>query len=322
MKLIPLTQGYSAMVDDADFEWLMQWKWCARIDRKKVYASRNAKDENMKWRTLPMHRFIMGVTDPKIEVDHKFGNGLDNQRKNLRICTKAQNQMNSGGWSKSVSKYKGVCWSRIGNKWVASIRFKGKSEHLGLFDSEILAAEAYDAKAIELFGSYAFLNFSNTRNQYQAEVKELMDAHLAVNTSPLVIMPKTYEYKKFTAAQAVLHFAKNGYNIKRYEMNTRNERDRVRKIIHDAKKGRVSDSRAKALLEQYGGEGYRVSSVFEVAIKTPCIYCGAECREENVFSEEFRGQTLTYAKYVCTANPEHFWQSGKQMDETKKIETI
>ena len=60
-----------------------------------------------------------------------------------------------------------------------------------------------------------------------------------------------------------------------------------------------------------------MSSVFEVAIKNPCIYCGSECREVNVFSEEFRGQTLTYAKYVCTADPNHFWQSGKQMDETR-----
>lgn len=73
-------------------------------------------------------------------------------------------------------------------------------------------------------------------------------------------------YEKKTAAQAVLHFAGNGYNIKRYEMNDRQERDRVRKIIHDAKLDRVSDRRAKALLEKYGGEGYRVTSVFEVAV--------------------------------------------------------
>ena len=124
-------------------------------------------------------------------------------------------------------------------------------------------------------------------------------------------------YEKMTAAQAVLHFAEHGYRMEVYEMSGQRERDRVRKIIHDAKVGRVSDRRAKALLEKYGGEGYRVSSVFEVAIKNPCIYCGSECREVNVFSEEFRGQTLTYAKYVCTADPNHFWQSGKQMDETQ-----
>lgn len=69
-----------------------------------------------------------------------------------------------------------------------------------------------------------------------------------------------------TAAQAVLHFAKNGYSMEVYEMSGQRERDRVRKIIHDAKKERVSDRRAKALLEKYGGDRYRISSVFEVAI--------------------------------------------------------
>ena len=73
-------------------------------------------------------------------------------------------------------------------------------------------------------------------------------------------------YEKMTAAQAVLHFAEHGYRVEVYEMSGQRERDRVRKVIHDAKKGRVSDRRAKALLEKYGGEGYRFSSVFEVAI--------------------------------------------------------
>lgn len=76
-------------------------------------------------------------------------------------------------------------------------------------------------------------------------------------------------YEKMTAAQAVLHFAENRYKVEFSEVWGkwgRRERDRVRKIIHDAKVGRVSDRRAKALLEKYGGEGYRVSSVFEVAV--------------------------------------------------------
>lgn len=78
-------------------------------------------------------------------------------------------------------------------------------------------------------------------------------------------------YEKKTAAQAVLHFAENEYKIilpHLYRDGAR-EYDRVRKIIHDAKLDRVSDRRAKALLEKYGGEGYRVTSVFEVAIQQP-----------------------------------------------------
>ena len=75
-------------------------------------------------------------------------------------------------------------------------------------------------------------------------------------------------YEKKTAAQAVLHFAENEYKIilpHLYRDGAR-EYDRVRKIIHDAKLDRVSDRRAKALLEKYGGDRYRVTSVFEVAV--------------------------------------------------------
>ena len=88
-------------------------------------------------------------------------------------------------------------------------------------------------------------------------------------------------------------------------------------VLYVRKHGSASNDWTARILKQYGGEGYRVSTSFEVAIQNPCIYCGSECREVNVFSEEFRGQTLTYAKYVCTADPNHFWQSGKQMDETQ-----
>lgn len=74
-------------------------------------------------------------------------------------------------------------------------------------------------------------------------------------------------YEKMTAAEAVLHFAKNGYKMAVYEMPGQRERDRVRKIINDAKRDRVSDKRAKALLEKYGGDRYRITTAFEVAVQ-------------------------------------------------------
>lgn len=75
-------------------------------------------------------------------------------------------------------------------------------------------------------------------------------------------------YEKMTAAQAVQHFSKNKYLgiLPVLKERGKSEYDRVRKIIHDAKKNRVSDRRAKALLEKYGGEAYRVNTSFEVAI--------------------------------------------------------
>jgi len=75
------------------------------------------------------------------------------------------------------------------------------------------------------------------------------------------------KYQTMTAAQAILHFAANEYGAAWVEIRKEErERDRVRKIIHDAKRGRVSDKRAKALLEKYGGDCYKISTTFEVAI--------------------------------------------------------
>ncbi len=42
-------------------------------------------------RVLAMHRAIMGVTDPKVEVDHRDNDGLHNRRENLRLCTHKEN---------------------------------------------------------------------------------------------------------------------------------------------------------------------------------------------------------------------------------------
>ena len=129
-----------------------------------------------------------------------------------------------------------------------------------------------------------------------------------------------HQYKTTTATSAVLHFSEHGFRLAFKGKTGKGNPDYFRavQIIKSARsEGGVSDERARWLLENYGGEVYRVESRFEVAIQNPCIYCGSECREVNVLSEEFRGQTLTYAKYVCTSDPNHFWQSGKQMDETQ-----
>src|ERR1043165_2122866 len=84
---IPLTQGYVALVDDCDYEWLSQWKWCAHVAKggRTAYAFR-AKG-------IAMHRVIMNAPEG-MDVDHRDHNGLNNTRANLRICTHAENQRN------------------------------------------------------------------------------------------------------------------------------------------------------------------------------------------------------------------------------------
>lgn len=93
-----------------------------------------------------------------LSVDHINGNRSDNRCSNLRICTHAENMANMRGHKNSTSKFKGVSWSNTFKKWEVKICHKYKKMHLGLFNDEKEAAKAYNKKAIELRGNFAFLN--------------------------------------------------------------------------------------------------------------------------------------------------------------------
>lgn len=157
-KEIPLTQGKVAIVDAADYEWLMQWKWCASSYCKTWYARRSIVLPDGRKSTVKMHRVIMGATNPGIEIDHKNGDGLDNTRGNLREATRGQNQFNTRIRSDNVSGYKGVDWYNQRGKWRAQIRIGGKTTYLGLFVDIRDAVAAYDNAARELFGEFARTN--------------------------------------------------------------------------------------------------------------------------------------------------------------------
>ena len=153
MKEIKLTQGQVALVDDADFEILNQFKWSAVKIRNTFYAARNITVDD-KRKLVYMHCEIMGGK----WVDHIKGNGLNNQRYNLRFCTHRENQMNQRKQANTSSVYKGVSWNKGVGKWMAQIKTKGRGIYIGLFIDETDAAKAYNKKAIELFGEFANLN--------------------------------------------------------------------------------------------------------------------------------------------------------------------
>jgi hypothetical protein len=159
MKQIQLSQGKVALVDDADFEWLNQWKWHVIWDGFNWYAARNIRKGKQR-QTIGMHNVILKTTRGIIG-DHKDHNGLNNQRQNLRICTNQQNAFNSRPKGGS-SQYKGVSWHTRDKFWYARIRYNGRLLHLGRFNNEICAAKAYDRKAKELFNDFAYTNFGNT----------------------------------------------------------------------------------------------------------------------------------------------------------------
>ena len=160
MKTVPLggkkAAGRVALVDDEDYELVNQYRWHVREDarpghRSGPYAGTCLPGPGGKFVFVFMHTLVTDFPKP----DHIDGNGLNNQRSNLRPATAGQNCANRRGWGRSP--YKGV--TPNGRKWVARIGYDHKIRNLGNFTSEEDAARAYDAAAIELYGEFARLNF-------------------------------------------------------------------------------------------------------------------------------------------------------------------
>lgn len=160
MRLIPLTKGYSAMVDDADFEWLNQWKWCARVTPYTVYAFRGI-EKNKKRSTIQMHRQILGLSNRMVFGEHKDGNGLNNTRGNIRPCTPSQNMMNKVSESDSSSRFKGVYWHKDAKSWCAIIVSEGVRTYIGVYENEEDAARWYNHFAKERHKEFAKFNEVN-----------------------------------------------------------------------------------------------------------------------------------------------------------------
>ena len=107
---------------------------------------------------IHMHREILGLTDPKIQCDHRDGNGLNNTRSNLRACSQKENLYNHRKYSTNTSGMAGISWHKYARKWNARITVDGKTTSLGYFNSLEAAAEAYNLAAVKVHGDFARLN--------------------------------------------------------------------------------------------------------------------------------------------------------------------
>lgn len=159
-KLIRLHNNMFAIVDDCDFEKVNNKSWHAYKHRNTYYARTDVFDGS-KYAGVQMHRFILELSDPEIQVDHKNGNGLNCSRSNMRTCTNLQNSWNKAPFKNRASIYKGVCWHKHTKKFVSRIRVYGKLVQLGYFTDEIEAAKAYDVAAKKHFGEFARINFND-----------------------------------------------------------------------------------------------------------------------------------------------------------------
>jgi hypothetical protein len=174
LKEILLSQGKYAIVDDEDFEKVNKFKWTLQKGRKTDYAARNDMSSG-KRKYQYLHRFIMGVSDSGVMVDHINHNGLDNRKENLRICSNGQNQRNKGKAKHSKQPYKGVRIRRtLQNKYEARIRDNGVEYYLGRYETAREAAFAYDIAALKRFGEFAMTNFS--QEEINAYTKHKRDA--------------------------------------------------------------------------------------------------------------------------------------------------
>jgi hypothetical protein len=168
MVEIPLTRGLVARVDDADADAMRAWTWHAHLGgghrggavARHFYAARRGRGLGRR-KIVLMHRELLGALDG-VAIDHCDGDGLNNQRANLRLATPSQNRMNSGGYpSRRISQYKGVCFARDltrrgGGRWRMYIRIGNGRTIRRYAASEVDAAALYAAFARIHHGAFAW----------------------------------------------------------------------------------------------------------------------------------------------------------------------
>lgn len=171
---ITLTQGKFAIVNAEDAPALLAYSWQAsKSDRtmtsyQTYYARRAERGSDGKPHYVHMHRQIMDAPEG-VEVDHRDGDGLNNRRYNLRVCTHAQNGANQRIPKNNTSGFKGVYRNKDCLGWIAKIQ----KTYLGLYDSVEEAARAYDTAAVRTFGEFASLNFPDDFRVVEPTFKEL-----------------------------------------------------------------------------------------------------------------------------------------------------
>lgn len=159
MNYIELNQGQIAIVDNSDFEQLSQFTWYikARSDGRGFYAETAQRLPSSGVHHMKMHRVLLGVPVGQ-RIDHIDGNGLNNQRANLRFCTASENGGNAQRNCNNKSGYKGVSWRQDCHRWRASITVKRRRFRIGHFLTPLEAALAYDTVAVKLYGEFARTN--------------------------------------------------------------------------------------------------------------------------------------------------------------------
>lgn len=148
---------FKVLIDDADWEEVKKYKWHIgkQPKRKAVYARRNIYLEGKRTPVeIALHTQLTGYK----MTDHVNGNGLDCRRRNMREATVSQNRHNIGMRKNNTSGYKGVCFEKESQKWVARIQVNNKNKTIGRYTDITQAALAYNKAAKKYHGKFARLN--------------------------------------------------------------------------------------------------------------------------------------------------------------------
>lgn len=120
-------------------------------------------------RKIYMHRLITNCPNTLV-VDHRDRKTLNNQRSNLRVTSYALNNCNRY-LDDNFLGYRGV--SKHNKKYRARLQYEGDRVHIGYFDTLLEAAQAYDQKALEIFGEFALLNFDESSPYHTSTLSEI-----------------------------------------------------------------------------------------------------------------------------------------------------
>ena len=163
MKTILLVRSkFRAVVDDEDYEVCVRHNWFLAKRRNLTYAYTIINNKQ-----VFLHQLILPSENPNLTVDHKDGDGLNNQKFNLRLATGSQQIANQKKRQieNCSSKYKGVCFRKDTQRWTSGIKVNYRRINLGCFGSEEDAAKAYNRAAVKYFGDFANLNIIEQRVQ-------------------------------------------------------------------------------------------------------------------------------------------------------------